>query len=84
MRFVKIVQALSLGVLALSVMSERSDASEVVDSCLICVSNGGICPGEQQLKDLCRAAGCSDGLPGCTENFGSCNPGYSVGCNDPS
>jgi hypothetical protein len=83
MRFAKLVQLVSVTtIVGVSTWGGQAAAQSEMQWCQICTHGEVVCPSESAQAGMCSLAGCSSGLPGCAENFGNCNPGFTISCNE--
>ena len=79
----RIVQMLSLIVLATVTISDEGRASATTfESCTWCDIGPEACLANEAYIDDCVRVGCSGDLPGCMPNWGNCQGGIRITCND--
>ena len=79
------MRMLSVAAIAAVVIASRGAAMETEDLPFCyhaCVTGGpgGQCPSQADIDYMCSEAGCSVG--GCAANWGNCQGGYIVQCNE--
>ncbi len=78
------VKLLSVAAIAAVLIGSRGAAMESGDLPFCyhaCVTGPGAqCPSQEDIDNMCSQAGCSVG--GCASNWGNCQGGYIVQCNE--
>jgi hypothetical protein len=85
MNRLKQVRLLGFAAILVVTWSSRGEALGHADS-LFCSHQcyqgaGTICPTQEDMEAMCNEGGCS--LAGCVPNWGNCQGGYMVQCNEP-
>jgi len=84
MKMSRFVQLFSVTAIAVVVMSTRGEAAtNAVEACTQCIQGlGSICPSEADQANFCEETPCGGALPACIGNWGNCQDGYRITCNE--